>query len=97
MSLTNLTLTNQPTCNATTTVKCVRNKSGYFAEMLYESMKGLGTHDDDLIRLIVSRHEVDLPQIKDEYQQRYKKSLYEAVKGELSGDYKKLFLTLIGE
>ena len=78
-------------------VKCVRNKSGYFAEMLYESMKGLGTRDDDLIRILVSRHEIDLPQIKNEYKKLYSKSLYDHVKSETSGDYQKLLLTLIRE
>lgn len=78
-------------------VKTIRNRSGYYAEMMYESMKGLGTKDDDLIRLIVLRHEIDLPRIKSEYESKYGKSLHDAVKSELSGDYKKLFLTLIGE
>lgn len=78
-------------------VKTIRNKQAFYAEMLHEAMKGLGTKDDDLIRLIVSRHEIDLAQIKSEYQRMYKKSLHDAVKSELSGDYKKLFLTLIGE
>jgi len=77
--------------------KVVRNKPRYYAEMMHEAMKGLGTKDNDLIRLIVSRHEIDLVQIKAEYKTMFKKSLYDAVKGELSGDYRKLFLTLIGE
>ena len=60
-------------------------------------MKGLGTKDEDLIRLLVCRAEVDLQQIKEEYKRLYGKSLYDAVKSELSGDYEKLFLTLIGK
>jgi len=78
-------------------VKTIRNKAGFYAEMMHEAMKGLGTKDDDLIRLIVSRHEVDLAKIKQEYRKMYGKSLHDAVKSELSGDYKKLFVTLIGE
>lgn len=78
-------------------VKTIRNKPAFYAEMMYESMKGMGTKDDDLIRLIVSRHEVDLPKIKNAYQSMYKKSLYDAVKSELSGDYKRLFLALLEE
>ncbi len=41
-----------------TIVMCVRNRSDYFAEQLYKSMKGAGTDDDTLIRIIVARCEV---------------------------------------
>lgn len=78
-------------------VKTIRNKSGYYAEQLYEAMKGMGTDDDTLIRLLVSRCEIDLAEIKSEYKRLYKKSLHDAVKSELSGDYEKLFLGLIGK
>ena len=39
-------------------VKSARNKPAYFAEQIHNAMKGLGTKDDDLIRLLVSRAEV---------------------------------------
>ena len=78
-------------------VKGARNVSAYYAECLYLAMKGLGTDDEDLIRLLVSRSEIDLPAIKTHYARMYGKSLYDAVKSELSGDYEKLFLTLIGK
>ena len=77
-------------------VKCVRNKPGYFAEQLHEAMKGAGTKDDDLIRILVTRAEVDLQQSKLDYYRLYGKRLYDVVKSELSGDYEKLFLGLIG-
>lgn len=80
-----------------TIIKAARNKSAYYAEQLNNAMKGLGTKDDDLIRLLVSRAEVDLGEIKHYYKIMYGKSLYDAVKSELSGDYEKLFLTLIGK
>ena len=37
---------------------CARSRPRYFAEKLYKSMKGAGTDDDTLIRIIVSRAEV---------------------------------------
>ena len=40
-------------------VKSAKSKPAYYAEMLHDAMAGLGTHDEDLIRLIVSRSEVN--------------------------------------
>ena len=37
--------------------------------------QGLGTHDDTLIRVVVGRCEVDMVQIKDEFQRQFGKSL----------------------
>jgi len=40
------------------TVHYIRDPNSYYAERLYKSMKGAGTDDRSLIRLIVSRSEV---------------------------------------
>uniref|UniRef100_A0A8C7DXN5 Annexin n=1 Tax=Naja naja TaxID=35670 RepID=A0A8C7DXN5_NAJNA len=77
-------------------VKCMRNKPAYFAERLYKSMKGLGTDDDTLIRLMVSRCEIDMIDIKGEFKRMYGKSLYSFIKGDTSGDYRKVLLLLCG-
>lgn len=39
-------------------VKYVRNPQMYYAERLHKTMKGPGTDDDQLIRIIVSHSEV---------------------------------------
>ena len=39
-------------------VRCVHSRPMYFAEKLYKSMKGAGTDDTTLIRIVVSRCEV---------------------------------------
>ncbi|XP_030835585.1 annexin-B12 isoform X2 [Strongylocentrotus purpuratus] len=79
-----------------TIVQCVRNTPAYFAEKLYKSMKGLGTDDDTLMRVIISRVEIDMVEIKQEFQRAYNQSLGRFIKGDTSGDYKKILLALIG-
>lgn len=80
-----------------TIVKCVRDKSGYFAEALYKSMKGLGTDDRTLVRVMVTRCEVDMVQIKQKFQSRYHKTLGSFIKGDTSGDYRRILMALAGE
>ncbi|XP_061191538.1 annexin A4-like [Saccostrea echinata] len=76
-------------------VRVVKNKAAFFAKKLHDSMKGAGTDDDDLIRIIVSRSDKDISEIKKEFQKIYGKTLEEFIKGDTSGDYKKILLALI--
>ncbi|XP_076633481.1 annexin B11 isoform X2 [Colletes latitarsis] len=76
-------------------VKCVKNRAGFFAEQLYKSMKGLGTDDNRLIRLIVTRCEVDMGDIKEMFRHQYNESLENFISGDCSGHYKKCLLALI--
>ncbi|GFN94414.1 Annexin, partial [Plakobranchus ocellatus] len=78
-------------------VRAARNTPAYFAERLHKSMAGAGTKDEALIRSIVSRAEVDMVAIKQEFNTMYGKTLASFVKGDTSGDYKKIILGLIGE
>ncbi|KAI7805996.1 annexin A11a isoform X1 [Triplophysa rosa] len=77
-------------------VKCIKNTPAYFAERLYKAMRGAGTKDRTLIRIMVSRSEVDMLDIRQEYMKNYGKSLYTAISGDTSGDYKKTLLKLCG-
>uniref|UniRef100_A0A672R9D1 Annexin n=1 Tax=Sinocyclocheilus grahami TaxID=75366 RepID=A0A672R9D1_SINGR len=77
-------------------VKCIKNTPAYFAERLYKAMKGAGTKDRTLMRIMVTRSEVDMLDIRQEYLKNYGKSLYTAISGDTSGDYKKLLLKLCG-
>ncbi|XP_026077951.1 annexin A4-like [Carassius auratus] len=77
-------------------VKCIKNTAAYFAERLHKAMQGVGTKDRTLIRIMVSRSEVDMLDIRQEYLRLYGKSLYTAISGDTSGDYKKLLLKLCG-
>lgn len=77
-------------------VECIQMAPHFFAKRLFKAMDGLGTDDTTLIRIIVSRSEIDLQNIKDEFEQMYNKTLTSAVKSETSGDYKKALCALIG-
>uniref|UniRef100_A0A3Q3CBC9 Annexin n=1 Tax=Haplochromis burtoni TaxID=8153 RepID=A0A3Q3CBC9_HAPBU len=77
-------------------VKCIRNKPAFFAERLYKSMKGLGTTDSVLIRIMVARAEIDMLDIKAQFMKMYGKTLHSFIKGDTSGDYRKILLELCG-
>uniref|UniRef100_A0A673KXC0 Annexin n=1 Tax=Sinocyclocheilus rhinocerous TaxID=307959 RepID=A0A673KXC0_9TELE len=79
-----------------TLVKGAWNKHAYFAERLKLAMKGLGTDTDTLTRIIVSRSEIDLLKIMQEYKRMYGKSLQEDLLKETKGDYEKIMLALCG-
>jgi annexin A7/11 len=76
-------------------VKCVKSKVGYFAERLHDSMAGLGTNDKTLIRIVVSRSEIDLADIKQAFLDKYGKTLESWISGDTSGDYKRVLLAVV--
>jgi len=76
-------------------VGAVRDMPGFFAERLHASMKKLGTDEKSLTRIIVSRSEYDLSDIKRAYQRLYNKDLAEVIKKDTSGDYGKALQAVI--
>ncbi|PAV56550.1 hypothetical protein WR25_23851 [Diploscapter pachys] len=76
-------------------VMVARNRPGYFAKMLYDSMKGFGTRDTDLIRVCVTRAEYEMADIRVAFQQMYKTSLENTIKGDCSGSYKDGLIALV--
>lgn len=77
--------------------RCLNNKAEFFAHQLHEAMDGLGTNDQKLIRLIVTRCEIDMVEIKAAFQRIFGESLKNCIKGDCSGDYKHALYALIGE
>uniref|UniRef100_A0A669B842 Annexin n=1 Tax=Oreochromis niloticus TaxID=8128 RepID=A0A669B842_ORENI len=77
-------------------VQCIRSIPMFFAKRLYKSMKGLGTADNTLIRIMISRSEIDMLDIRECFRLRYEKSLYNMIKDDTSGDYKRTLLNLCG-
>ncbi|XP_014251165.1 annexin B9 [Cimex lectularius] len=76
-------------------IKCVKSKVGFLAERLYKSMKGLGTNDKTLIRIIVTRSEIDLGDIKKVFEEKYGKSLESWIIDDTSGNYKKALVSIV--
>ncbi|XP_011403065.1 PREDICTED: annexin A4-like [Amphimedon queenslandica] len=62
-----------------------------------EYSKGLGTDDRTLVRVMVSCCEVDMVKIKSTFERNYGKTLESFIKGDTSGDYKRVLLALAGE
>ncbi|KAL1786323.1 annexin A2 [Sigmodon hispidus] len=75
-------------------VQYIQNKPLYFADRLYDSMKGKGTRNKVLIRIMVSRSEVDMLKIRSEFKRKYGKSLYYYIQQDMKGDYQKALLYL---
>jgi hypothetical protein len=59
-------------------------------------MKGLGTDNSSLIRVVTTRAEIDMHYIKAEFANMYNKTLEHMIAGDTSGNYRKFLLTLVG-
>jgi Holliday junction resolvasome RuvABC endonuclease subunit len=75
-------------------VHAIINCPEYFATRVNKAIKGWGTNDKMLIRVLVSRCDVDLLNIMEAYQKLYGKSMYDDIKNDTSGDYRKILLEL---
>ncbi|CAH8576994.1 unnamed protein product [Schistosoma haematobium] len=60
-------------------VRCIQNKPRYFAEKLFKAMQCAETADKALIRIIVSRCEIDLKNIMNEFYKIKGKTLHECI------------------
>ncbi|XP_076400846.1 annexin A7 isoform X4 [Peromyscus maniculatus bairdii] len=78
-------------------LQCALNRPAFFAERLYYSMKGAGTDDSTLVRIVVTRSEIDLVQIKQIFTQMYQKTLSTMIASDTSGDYRKLLMAIVGQ
>ena len=78
----------------TAVVYAVISPSEFFATKVNKAIKGLGTNDKLLIRIMVTRNEIDMPFIRQYYKQLFKKDMIEEIKGDTSGDYRKLIIRL---
>ncbi|XP_029297599.1 annexin A5a [Cottoperca gobio] len=77
-------------------VKCARSVPEFFAEGLYRSMRRAGTDDYTLMRMMVSRSEEDMLDIRASFKKKYGASLYTTIQEDTAGDYQKALLYLCG-
>jgi annexin A7/11 len=68
----------------------------YFMQILRKSIKGIGTNDSRLIRVIVTRTEIDMQPIKVAYYSKYGKPLTHVVRADTAGHYEDFLLHLLG-
>ncbi|XP_027912190.1 annexin-like protein RJ4 [Vigna unguiculata] len=79
-----------------TVIRCVNDHKKYYEKVLRNAIKKFGTDEDGLTRVIVTRAEKDLKDIKEVYYKRNSVHLEDAVSKEISGDYKRFMLALLG-
>ncbi|KAJ1406997.1 Annexin repeat, conserved site, partial [Sesbania bispinosa] len=78
-------------------ISCINDYKKYYEKVLRNAIESVGTNEDALTRVIVSRAEKDLKDIKEVYYKRNSVHLEHAVAKETSGDYKKFLLALLGK
>jgi len=76
-------------------VEAIKDESAFFARRIHDCVDGIGTSDEHLIRIIVTRSEVDMSEIEEIYKNKYETTLAETIESECGGDYKKMLLKLI--
>ncbi|KAK7317343.1 hypothetical protein RJT34_01481 [Clitoria ternatea] len=80
-----------------TAIRGINDPAKYYEKVIRNAIKKVGTDEDALTRVIVSRAEKDLKVIAEVYYKRNSVLLEHAVAKETSGDYKKFLLTLLGK
>ena len=80
-----------------TIIYSLLSPSEYFAYRINKALNSFLLNDKVLIRVIVSRDEIDIERIKKYYKQIFKKDLYKVIQEKIDGDYQNLLIALIGK
>ncbi|XP_068245053.1 annexin-B12-like [Palaemon carinicauda] len=73
----------------------VKDPLAFYATRIHEALDGPGTDDKSLIRILVSRSEIDLADIRTKYKELFDVDMVDAVKDDTAGDYGKLLVAII--
>ena len=68
--------------------------SEFFAKCIHKTIKGLGTDDTSLIRILITRKETDMHLIKDYYKKLFKRDMIKDIEDDTSGNYRKILVEL---
>lgn len=77
------------------TIKCLTSPERYYEKTVRHAIKGVGTDEKALTRVVVTQAEVNMQRIKEEYHKRNSTPLEHAISGDTSSDYKKILLALV--
>ncbi|KAJ6414441.1 hypothetical protein OIU84_003439 [Salix udensis] len=80
-----------------TAIRCINDHKKYYEKILRNAIKKVGTDEDALTRVTVTRAEKDLNHIKEIYYKKNSVALDQAVAMDTSGDYKAFLLALLGK
>ncbi|KAH7288265.1 hypothetical protein KP509_31G020000 [Ceratopteris richardii] len=75
---------------------CAKNLINYYAKTLYESMKGMGTDDSTLTRIIVTCAELNMKDIKAHFSRKYQRPLHEMISLDTMGHFQTFLMLLVG-
>ncbi|KAL3537726.1 hypothetical protein ACH5RR_001092 [Cinchona calisaya] len=80
-----------------TAIRCINDPRKYYEKVLRNALNKSGTDEDALTRVIVTRAEKDLKDIKEVYYKRNSVALDHAIAKETSSHYKSFLLALLGK
>ncbi|GAB4827406.1 hypothetical protein Ancab_034291 [Ancistrocladus abbreviatus] len=80
-----------------TAIRCIKSPKKYLERVVRDAIHKSGSDEDAVTRVIVTRAERDLEEIKEIYYKRNSVALDVAVAKETSGHYKSFLLTLLGK
>lgn len=78
-------------------IYAILSPSEYFAKCVNKAVKGLGTNDTTLIRIMITRNEIDMGMIKQYYKKLFNKDMIEDIKNDTSGSYRKILVELASQ
>ena len=61
-------------------VRSIRNLPAFFAKCVHDAIAGMGTNDRKLVRIIVTRCEIDMGEIKQNYLMQYGTTVADDIK-----------------
>ena len=79
----------------TTLVFVVSAPAEHYSYRLNQSVKGIGTNNTLLDRILVNRYDLDMPLIKQFYEDTYKITAREDIEDDTAGNYRTLLIELL--